>query len=89
MQLILESVRRQAAADTDGAKSSVSDLRSIQESFDAAIEKSIRAEEERQRAVDILSGRHESTRRTGNSVKFSESPTLYRRVDFVHTVLLK
>jgi hypothetical protein len=69
MQLILESVQRQASPDADGAQSRVSDLGSIQESFDAAIERGIQEEKERQRAVDILSGRQESTRRRGYSLQ--------------------
>jgi hypothetical protein len=68
MQLILESVQRQASPDADGAQSRVSDLGSIQESFDAAIERGIQEEKERQRAVDILSGRQESTRHRGYSL---------------------
>jgi hypothetical protein len=77
MQLIMDSVRRQAAVDADGAQSRISDLGSIQESFDAAVERGIQEEEERQHAVDSLLGRQQGARRKGDSLRLVERVSFF------------
>lgn len=78
MQLILESVRRQSGAPThtdtvtgigmsmDGVRSKAADLRSIQDSFEASVQRGIQQEKERQQAVDVSPGLQKDARSKGD-----------------------